>query len=101
MFGQASLPCWAATLEQEPGVRIELLSPLLRWRYGPDIATFSLWDGVKWFFLAICFAFSEQIKKHLITPTLNRLLTSIRFGRPVAGDTGQSKGYKEMSDDDP
>jgi hypothetical protein len=48
-------------LEQQE-LRIELLSPLLQWRFGPKLGELSLWSGVEWVFLAVCFVFSEQIK---------------------------------------
>lgn len=68
-----TVPLTLSRLEEQE-LRLELLSPLLRWRFGPQIGRLSLWSGIEWVLLAVCFVFSEQIKENILKPPIARLI---------------------------
>ncbi len=61
-------------VNDESEVRVAILSPLLRWRFGPTVSELSAWSGLKWLILALCFVLSEEIKKTVLAPPVKRLL---------------------------
>jgi hypothetical protein len=66
------------------GFKLVVLSPLLRWALGPQVARLSLWWGGKWLVLAVCFVFSEQIREKLLRPAIAPLVRRIGLKKPAS-----------------
>ena len=82
---------------ETPTLQLDVASPLARNKIGSLIVKGTIWKPLNWIFLAFCGIFSEQIKKGLFVPIVERLFRALHipFTKEESGAKKEENGESE------